>query len=538
MYLRVKTYKNKDGSERRYLFLVATKRMGGRVRQVTVANLGRLEEARRMIPDLVKKLAKFSKKLRVIELRRDMKSDWVKEYGLVVVFRRLWDELGIARCLEKHLKERRLRFKAGEIAFALVLNRLLEPRSELATHEWVKGLYGVEPVEDINQWYRTLDVLIEHKDKIEQALFSAQKDLFNQEVDMVLMDTTSVVYWGDGEKAEEILAYGYSKEKRSDLKQVIVGILMTREGIPIGHEVYPGNTNDINAFRQMIRSVGLRFRIRRVIIVCDRGMVTKKNLEQMERDGYEYVVGMRMRQLTEEDAQKVLDAGRMRPVTGKLKAREVKLEGRRLVACYNPEQAERDRQKREEIIRRLVEKLKKQGLKSILVNKEYSKYLKIKAEKPELDEERIEKEALFDGKFVLETNTKLNWKETVIAYKGLWQVEKAFRTLKNELEIGPIYHYTERRIRAHIFICFLALMLRVRLHKALRSIDEKASFSKILEDIKKVKAVGLDIQGSTYILRTELQGDAHLAFKAAGLKIPPRIISAPPGEEKTVALQL
>ncbi len=159
------------------------------------------------------------------------------------------------------------------------------------------------------------------------------------------------------------------------------------------------------------------------------------------------------------------------------------------MACCNPEQAERDREKREEIIRRLVEKLKKQGLKSILVNNEYSKYLKIKTEKP-------------------------------------------------ELEIGPIYHYTERRIRAHIFICFLALMLRVRLHKALMRIDEKASFDKMLEDIKKVKAVGLDIQGSTYILRTELQGDAHLAFKAAGLKIPPRSISAPPGEEKTVALQL
>ncbi len=413
MYPRVKTYKNKDGSERQYLFLVATKRIGGQVKQVTVANLGRLEEARQGIPDLVEKLAKFSKKLRVIELSRDMKSDWVKEYGPVLVLRRFWEELGLARCVEDCFKKRRLRFKAGEIAFALVLNRFLEPGSDLATHEWVEGLYGVEPVEDLNQWYRTLDMLIEQKDQLEHDFFSVRKDLFNQEIDLVLMDTTSVVYWGDGEKAEKILDYGYSKEKRFDLKQMVVGIFMTKEGIPIGHEVYPGNTNDIVAFREMIRAVGVRFRIRRIVIVCDCRVVSQKNLEQLERDGYSYIVGMRMRHLKEMEAKKVLVSEKMMPVTRNLRAREVKLGGRRLVACFNPEQAEKDRAKREEIIGRILQKLKTQGLKSLLMHREYAKYLSIRAEKPQLDETKIEREAIFDGKFVLDTNTRLTWKEVV-----------------------------------------------------------------------------------------------------------------------------
>ena len=137
------------------------------------------------------------------------------------------------------------------------------------------------------------------------------------------MDTTSLVYFGDGDKANGILNYGYSKEKRFDLKQVIVGILMTKDGIPIGHEVYPGNTNDIGAFKEMIRAVKTRFRIRRVIIVCDRGMVSEDNIQTLKLDGYEYVVGMRMRQLKEEDAKKILSIKDMASVTKELKGKEV-----------------------------------------------------------------------------------------------------------------------------------------------------------------------------------------------------------------------
>ena len=288
--------------------------------------------------------------------------------------------------------------------------------SELGAQSWAENLYGVKDVGDLHQWYRSLDFLITHKDELESDLYEAQKDLFNQEIDVVLMDTTSVVYWGDGEKAEEILDYGFSKEKRFDLKQVIVGIFMTKDGIPIGHEVYPGNTNDIIAFKKMIKRVSGRFKIRQVIIVCDRGMVSEKNIKQLEIEGYEYVVGMRMRQLRKEDAESFLSTQGMKSVTKGLRAREIDFKGKRLVVCFNKEQARRDKKKREEIIVRLMEKLKTQGLKSLLVHKEYSKYLKIKAEKPELDEEKVKAEEIFDGKFVLQSNTELNWKEIVLDF--------------------------------------------------------------------------------------------------------------------------
>ncbi len=538
MFPRIKSFKNKDGSIRHYLYLVETKRISGRVRQVITANFGRLDEADKNLADIIEKLSKFTKRIKIIDLSKDISSNWVKEYGSVIVFRRLWENLKLGISLKKHLRMRKIAFDTEKLIYTMVLNRLMEPKSELATHNWSKSLYGITPPKDLNQWYRALDLVIEHKEAVEKDLFESQKDLFNQKIDLVLMDTTSLVYFGDGDKAEGILDYGFSKEKRFDLKQVIVGILMTKEGLPIGHEVYPGNTNDIGAFKELIRIVKTRFNIRRVIIVCDRGMVSGDNLRTLELDGYEYIVGMRMRQLREEDAKKILSIEEMTPLTRDLKGKEVRFKGRHLIVCFNYEESLKDKKKREEIIARLVVKLKTQGLKSLLIHKEYSKYLKIKADKPSLDEERIKAEELFDGKFVIETNTKLSFREVILAYKDLWKVEAGFRTLKNELEVGPIYHYTERRIRSHIFISFLALVLKAAFRKALLSIDKSLNLSKVLEDIRKIKAVQITIKDTPVVLRTELEGDAHYAFKAVGLKIPPRILDNPHNIQESVVVRL
>jgi transposase len=225
-------------------------------------------------------------------------------------------------------------------------------------------------------------------------------------------------------------------------------------------------------------------------------------------------------------------------VTKGLKGKEVRFKGRRLIVCFNEEESIREKKKREEIIARLIVKLKTQGLKSLLIHKEYSKYLKIKAEKPSLDEERVKAEELFDGKFILETNTRLNWKEVILSYKDLWKIEAGFRTLKSELEMGPIYHYTERRIRSHIFISFLALVLKASFHKALLGINKTLILSKVLEDVRKIKSTQITIKDAPLVLRTELEGDAHQAFKAVGLKIPPRILDNPNDIQESVVVRL
>jgi len=538
MFPRIKSFKNKDGSWRHYLFLVATKRIAGRVRQVTVANFGRLEEVDKILPDVVEKLAKFSKTLRVINLSKEMSNDWVKDYGIVLIFKKIWEILGLDKYFAKARQTKKNKFDIGGLVWAMVLNRIHEPSSELSTQEWMKRVYGIKEVKDVTRLYRSLDFLIGHKEEMERYLYAAGGDLFSQDLDMVLMDTTSVVYFGEGEKADSLLDYGYSKEKRFDLKQVIVGVLMTKDGIPIGHEVYPGNTNDVTAFEHMITEVKNKFKIRRVIIVCDRGMVSEKNIQALEKQEYEYIIGMRMRQLAKDKADKILSKTDMKSLSSSLSGKEVEFEGRRLVVCFNQEEAIKDKSKREEIIARLKEKLKTQGLKSLLIHREYSKYLKIKAEKPEIDEDVIKREELFDGKFVLQSNTKFKWQDIILAYKGLWQIEACFRALKSELEMGPIYHFTERRIRAHIFICFLALILKVVFQKELLKIDKSVSVNKVLEDVKKIKAVQITLKDMPIVLRTELEGQAYKAFKAVGLKIPPRILNNPTDTPENVVVRL
>lgn len=524
MFPRTKIFTNKDGSQRHYLYLVENRKLNGAVKQITVANLGRLDLIQPQLGELIEKLTKFTQQVQVIDLAQEMKAEWTKEYGPLLIFQKLWEELGLNNWLRRYQEGSKYQFDLATVIFAMVLNRLMEPHSKLGTHEWAKGVYGLPEIE-LNHWYRAIDFLMDHKEKLEQDLFHQLKNLFNQEVDMVLLDTTSIVYWGEAEAAPDLVDYGFSKEKRFDLKQVIVGIIMTKEGLPIGHEIYPGNTNDVTAFEKLLDSVGRRFKLRRVIFVCDRGMVSKKNLRALEQNNYEYIVGVRMRQMEKEEAEKLLNQSGLKQIKPNLQAKELRSQGKRYIACYNAEQAEKDCEQRTEILARLKEKLKTGGLKSILVHREYSKYLKIVAEKPKLDEEKIKQEKIYDGKYVLLTNSSLAAKDVVLSYKDLWQIEAGFRTLKSELEMGPIYHWTETRIRGHIFICFLALVLRVALKKKLYQLDKNAHYSRVLADLKQMKVVQVTIKKMTYVLRTELQGLAHLAFKVLKLRPPSRILS-------------
>jgi transposase len=534
MFTRVVKFKNKDGSLREYVYLLENKRIEGKVKQVLLANLGRLEIVAPKLPGLIENFSKHSKEVEVIKLSQDLEAKDCLEYGTKIIFEKLWDELGLKKWLREYQNKSKIQFPLEKILFGEVLNQILEGNSELSTKRWLSRIHDFGQVE-LQHLYRGLDFLLKQKDKLEQDLFGKVKDLFNQEVDMILLDTTSISYWGEGKGADDLLDYGYAKNKRFDLKQVIVGIIMTKEGIPIGHEVYKGSTNDRTAFKEMFEIIAERFKIRRVIIVCDRGMVSSNNLSLLKEAGYEYIVGVKMRQFKKEEAKKYLDIKAMEKVKDNLAAKEIIINGKRMIICFNSQQAGLDEEKRILIIERLKEKLKNQGLKSILMHSQYSKYLKIKADKPILDQERIELEKIYDGKFVLQTNTRLSWKEIILSYKDLWQVEAAFKTLKDKLEVGPIFHHKEARIRGHIFVCFLALVLRVVLEKKIKTLDSNVSTTDVIKDLKELNAVRITLKGKEIVLRTEFRGTNHLAFKSLGLAPPSRIISSKfPLENKTV----
>lgn len=354
MFVRTKTRINKDGSKVEYLQIVENTRVNGKVRQRVICTLGRLDQLQEegQLERLVEGIVRFTKEQALMLQAEDtLCVEWSKELGLDLVFRRIWEQCGLKEIIEAKVSKTKIEYNVAEAVFAMVLNRLSDPMSKLGVAEWAANDVYDPRFEELKLWhyYRALDFLSEHKDEMEQELFFRGRNLFNQSVDLVFFDTTSVYFEGPT-AAGELCCYGYSKDKRPDRVQVIIGLLIDQDGIPIGHEVLPGNTADVEAFLSMLRSCKERFNLRRVVIVGDRGVVSEKTIRAVEEAGYEYIFGVRMRRSKEVKEEVIARAGRYQEVEENLKVKNVVVEGKRYVICYNPEEARREAEARQEII--------------------------------------------------------------------------------------------------------------------------------------------------------------------------------------------
>ena len=291
MFFRTKVFHRNDGSTRTYLELVANHRVDGKVRQQVIAQLGRLEQLRAegVVDRLVAGLARHSHeqwlRMEALHAERDY------AYGPVLVFRRLWEELGLAQALREAFEGTDAQYAGEEAVFAMVLNRVMEPHSKRGAHGWMETVYrpqweGVE----VHHLYRALDVLHTVGSKLEEGLFDRVRDLFQLDLTLMLFDTTSTYF--EGERPEGLAEYGYSRDRRSDRRQMVVGLLMTREGIPVCHRVFPGSTVDAAAFQKVLQELRPRFGIRRVVLVGDRGLVSETTLEELDKQRMDYPDGI------------------------------------------------------------------------------------------------------------------------------------------------------------------------------------------------------------------------------------------------------
>lgn len=503
--------------------IVEAVRENGKVRQKVVANLGRLEDLQEgSIDRLIASLAKFSKKKWIMAEAEKLLVHSAREWGLELIFRHLWEELGLPGILKRHFTEARTFHQLAEAVYAMTLNRISYPLSKRGVSKWIGEVYRPEFASlELHHFYRALDLLAEHKESIELDLFHRTRNLFDQAVDIVFWDTTSTYFEGQG--PDELGRYGYSKDHRPDRVQVVIGVLMTRQGIPIAHEVFPGNTADVITFRQIISDVRQRFKLNRVIFVGDRGMVSKDLLDELDKSRIEYIVGMRLRKA--KDVGEVLKTGgRYKVVSENLKVKEVWHEADRYIVCHNPVQAEHDRKARQEIVEKLEKQIKENGLKSLVGNSGYRRYLLLKKDAVVgIDRQALEEEARYDGKYVLRTNTQLDTDQVALAYKDLWRVEQAFREIKSSLDLRPVYHWKDSRVRGHIMVCFLALVLESALRRKMLARNIDVEYIYLLRDLQQLKAVELTLGDERYLCRTELVGKAYEAFRALGIRPPLQI---------------
>jgi transposase len=542
--------RTQSNGSRTYLLIVDNERVDGKVTQRVLFRLGRLDQllASGQLDSLIQSLGRFSEKLAVLgaHARGDSIATRSARIGPALIFERLWQACSIDKVLTSLLHGRRFEFAVERAIFLTVLHRLFAPGSDRAAEKW-KDDYEIEGVADLelHHLYRAMAWLGEvlpstqqdgatpfsprtNKDLIEEALFQRRRDLFS-DLDIVFFDTTSIYFEGQG--GETIGQLGYSKDHRPDLKQMVVGMVLDRNGNPVCSELWPGNTADGKSLIPIVERLQSRFGIGSVSIVADRGMISAETLAEIERREWSYILGVRMRSSTEAKAV-VARAGRYAEVQAKsdkrddpspLKVKGVWVEGaRRYVVCLNEDQATKDRHDREAVVASLRDALSK-GDKSLVGNKGYRKYLRAGGKQFAVDEDKIKEEARYDGKWVLTTNMDLPPAEVALKYKQLWMVEDVFRSMKSLLDTRPIYHKCDETIRGHVFCSFLALLLRKELEDRLARKQWKLEWADVIRDLDNLVEMEVAISGNSYVFRGQTSGLAGKVFQACGVALPPTL---------------
>jgi hypothetical protein len=561
MYLRTIQRHNKDGSTVRYLQLAHNHRKGKNTQAEVLLQLGRedrldLEGLRRLVGSISRYLdgadappVAGTDQTLVVESSRQLGSVWLLEG--------LWRRLGVADALRQVLGGRRFTTAVERVLFALVANRAVDPMSKLSAAEWasrdvaIPGLVGMGD----DQAYRAMDLLADAdaEARVQEAVFFAAANLFNLEVDLLFFDTTSTFFQREGEDegADGFRRFGHSKDHRPDLPQVVIGLAVTREGIPVRCWCWPGNTNDMTVLKQ-VKDDLRGWRLGRVITVVDRGFSSDDNLAYLTRAGGHWIAGERLRDGTAEVAQVLSRQGRYQTVRDNLRVKEVRVghgdAARRFVLCHNPERAERDRHQRQQQLALVAAELERITALRAKHAKAAGKRHRgpddhLKAEcalcdhpalgrwlrqtpggRLVIDRAKVRAAARLDGKFLLSTSDPdLSAEDVALGYKNLLEAERAFRDLKTTLELRPVFHRLERRIRAHVLLCWLALLL-VRVAERQTS----NTWRQINTELGRLHLVTLAGPAGRLEQTTTLTPTQRELFAATGIAPPPRVTSLQP----------
>ncbi len=538
----------KKSGKYQYLQIVENRKIKGKVVQRVIATIGRMDQLQEKdrVETLIRSLSRFSEKVLLILSGKSDVSASAKRIGPVLIFERLWKELGIKKVIKRLLSNRRFNFDVERAIFLTVLHRLLVSGSDRSCDRWRRD-YVIKDVDglDLHHLYRAMAFVGEEitdqknatlfsprctKDLIEEGIFSERRDLFTG-LDLVFLDTTSIYFEGAG--GETIGQKGYSKDHRPDLNQMVVGALLDDKGKPVCCEMWPGNTTDVTTLIPVIDRIRNRFHVGEFCIVADRGMISADTLKKLEdpQRNISYIFGARMRKVNEVKRDVLSRQGRYRELypegkTSKdpapLKVKEVSVNGSRYILCLNTKQARKDAQDRQAIVEALKEKIKTTP-KSLVGNKGYRKYLKFSRDSVSINQDKVQYDSRFDGKWVLKTNTDLPADQVALKYKELWQVEHLFRDIKSILETRPIFHKRDETIRGHVFCSFLALVLRKELDRRLEKAGHCFEWADIKQDLKALQEVRINDNGKSLAVRTECIDTCGKVFQAVGVALPPTI---------------
>jgi Transposase DDE domain len=568
MYLRTTPRRNNDGSVVRYLQLAHNTwdPQAKRSRVQVIYNFGR-EDAnnRAALQRLVASVARFlDPDQALVAAGEGLAFVESRPLGGAWVLDGLWRRLGIDQTMRRLLQGRRLDERAERVLFALVCNRALAPSSKLAAAHWVSEDVAIDGLAETTDdaCYRAMDWLLEIKQSLEQEVFHQVANLLNLEVDLLFFATTSTYFeldepdepiardqhghalpetsdptTGDGDDAKPagFRAYGKSKDHRDDLPQVVIGMAVTRTGIPVRVWCWPGTTSDQVLIRQV--KADLRdWTLARVIWVADRGFASEEHRRYLRRGDHHYVIGEKLRSGSAEATAALQRQGRYQQVADNLRVKEVRIaEHERFVICYNPEQAERDAAVRTRLLAQLEETIagtdklpatKRAELRGVLSTKPgLNRFLRVTpGGLLRTDQRAVKAEQGLDGKYLLRSSDPhLSAEDVALGYKQLLQVERGWRDMRQVLDLRPVYHRKEERIRAHVLLCWLALLLT-------RTIETTCgdTWPALRRELERIKLGAFTGPAGTFQQRTELTTTQRAILTKLELAQPPRIYQLTP----------
>ncbi|MEO5873892.1 MAG: IS1634 family transposase [Streptosporangiaceae bacterium] len=504
MYVKTTKRENKSGTVR-YLHLAHNEwdPVKGRAVPKVLFTFGREDELDR---DAVKRLvASLSRLLDPADAlaataASDLEFVSSRAFGGAYVLDHLWRRLNIDTIMTRLGQPKRGRPRDLTVTertlFALVANRALAPSSKLAAADWISQDVHIEGLDEVGEQacYRAMDWLHGVKDDLEKQVFDQVATLLNLEVDLLFFDTTSTYFeleeadepvgrdergdrLGDGQEAGEAAdqvgfrTYGKSKDSRDDLPQIVIGMAVTRDGIPVRCWSWPGNTGDQKLIRQ-VKDDMRDWTLSKIVWVADRGFSSERNRRYLRQGDHAYIIGEKLRSGSPEVKAALSRQGRYTEIADNMRVKEVRIsDTERFVICHNPEAADRDKYMREQLVAQLTELIdgtdtlsdfKRGELRGKIADKPgLNRYLRATpAGKLRIDTAKIKAEENLDGKYLLRcSDPHLSAEDIAVGYKQLLEVERGWRDMKQIIDLRPVYHRLEERIRAHVILCWLALLL-------------------------------------------------------------------------------
>jgi hypothetical protein len=557
MYLRITQRQNRDGSTVAYYALAESVwnadakqpqarviHSFGRADQVDRAALERLVKSiNRVLDGADGALAgKRAPSIPDIDIER------VYELGVALAARTLWEELGIGPAIRACADRANLTAPHEIALFAMAANRLDDPVSKLACAErwlpdiaWLPDAAGLA----VDQCYRALDFLAVWAEQIERDVFLKAADLFRLDVDLIFYDTTTAYFEIDEPDQEEqefagrlyapLRRRGHSKEGRDNQPQVIIALAVTRDGMPVRSWVLPGDTADVTTVAR-IKDDLRAWRLGRCLFVGDAGMYSAENLAALSRGLGRYILAVPMRKVKDIERDVLTRPGRYKQVADNLHVKEVWVgdgeRRKRYVLCLNPQEAERERARRQQLLIELDAELAlleqreddhPKAACALMASRRYARYLSADWRgRPRLDAAKVRAAEKFDGKFVVISNDDtLSAEDIALGYKGAWIIESCFRRMKQTgLEVRPMFHWTARRIEAHVKLCVLALQIQ-----RAAEIRCQLPWARIAHILGGLKAVRYCCEGRAIVQRTKIAAELAETLKNLGVSAPKQILA-------------